>query len=117
MAADIKPVAWRMKTPHGWVVSKNQHNSLDEPLYPQSAIDSLRNDRDSWAQQASDRVQDWDEMRIRAERAEAEVEKLREALAEIAESADDATTGEGHARCAALARDAIDAAREGQSRE
>ena len=36
-------------------------------------IERLRADRDSWRNQASERVRDWDEMRQRAEHAEARI--------------------------------------------
>lgn len=41
------------------------------------AAKQLRADRDSWCDQASQRLQDWDEMRQRAERAESELAALR----------------------------------------
>ncbi len=58
--------------------------SIAKPVYSQQTVDALlaeverlRSDRDSWCQQASDRVADWDEMRRRAERAEAQAEADR----------------------------------------
>lgn len=40
--------------------------------------------------------------------AEARAERLAEALREIAASAEEATTGEGHAECASIARAALE---------
>lgn len=42
-------------------------------------IERLQVDRDSWAEQASDRVRDWDNMRQRAEEAEAQA-AMRQAI-------------------------------------
>lgn len=43
-------------------------------------IERLRADRDSWMEQAHDRINDWDDMRIRAEKAERELAALRERI-------------------------------------
>lgn len=44
---------------------------------------NLLDDRDSWEQQAQDRVKDWDAMRQRAEKAEAERDALKTQLEEL----------------------------------
>lgn len=46
-------------------------------LVTQSAYAELAADRDSWAEQAADRLKDWDAMRIRAEAAESQLAELR----------------------------------------
>lgn len=49
----------------------------DEIVRLRARVRELEADRDSWAQQADDRVKDWDDMRQRAERAESERDALR----------------------------------------
>jgi hypothetical protein len=49
----------------------------------------------------------WQFAKLRANAAEAEIDHLRDALIRIVESADPYTTGDGHARCAEIARAAL----------
>lgn len=60
--------AWRSKTPHGWVVSKNQHSPLDEPLYPESVIVALREENQRLRESlASSREVNWGLVRQRCQ--------------------------------------------------
>lgn len=77
MDEQIKPVAWRTKTPHGWVVGKTQHSSCDEPLYSQQSIDALRADVERLRGSLADSDAEIEFTYARAERAEAEAEALR----------------------------------------
>ena len=43
-------------------------------------VEALRADRDSWAEQASERVKDWDEMRQLTEKAAVERDALRQRI-------------------------------------
>ena len=59
-------------------------NTIIQALRDQEAeIADLKVARDSWADQASDRVKDWDDMRQRAEKAEAQLARARTALASL----------------------------------
>jgi chromosome segregation ATPase len=68
---------------------KEMADAIDAHLLSQDAeISNLRDDRDSWLDQASQRLEDWDDMRRRAESAEsrlaaakAEIEQLQAGLA------------------------------------
>jgi hypothetical protein len=49
-----------------------------------SEVAELTADRDSWRDQASERVKDWDDMRQKAAALQGEVSRLREVLQKIA---------------------------------
>jgi hypothetical protein len=55
----------------GWIDAADYDTLLAE-------VEELKADRDSWEVQASDRVSDWDEMRMRAWLAEADAAAMRE---------------------------------------
>lgn len=75
MNADVEKAVEDLDSLHGL---PEVAEMIRQALRDQEAeIADLKVDRDSWADQASDRVKDWDDMRQRAEKAEA---LLQEAL-------------------------------------
>ena len=98
----FEPVGWRCKTPHGYVIGKTQHASSDEAVYSQEAIDTLRAQLEAAEAEIAHRTSHLivhngqalacseliqkahDDMRDRAEAAEAECQRLSDGLTTIA---------------------------------
>lgn len=52
-------------------------------LYHIAYVNELKADRDSWREQASERVKDWDDMRKEADALRSEVSRLRDECADL----------------------------------
>lgn len=66
------------------------HNAVRDLIIDcRKELIDVRSDAKSWADQCSERVKDWDEMRTRAEAAESELADLRIKMAEAKNDAFD----------------------------